>query len=81
MMLVNSCTFIFVENERRKNGGLTEIFDQTSYEEYNSYLEDDNLPECNNKEVSQEQEEENETISPVKENKQSTCFYFVACPV
>lgn len=70
--------FMFVENERRKNGTLTEIFDQTSYEEYNSYLEDDNPPECNNKEVSQEQGGENKTIPAVKENQQSTYFYFVA---
>ncbi|XP_077208725.1 DNA endonuclease RBBP8 [Paroedura picta] len=58
------------QHERRKNGDFTEIFDQTSYEEYNSYSEKDNLPECNNKEVHQEQEEENKTISTVKENQQ-----------
>uniref|UniRef100_A0ACB8FCZ8 Uncharacterized protein n=1 Tax=Sphaerodactylus townsendi TaxID=933632 RepID=A0ACB8FCZ8_9SAUR len=58
------------QTERRKNGDLTDIFDQTSHEEYNSYLEDDNFPECNNKDVSQEQGKENKTISAVKENQQ-----------
>ncbi|XP_060099885.1 DNA endonuclease RBBP8 [Heteronotia binoei] len=59
------------QSERRKNGALTEIFDRTSYEEYNSYFEDDNLPACNNEEVSQEQGEENKTLSALMENQQT----------
>ncbi|XP_015272628.1 PREDICTED: LOW QUALITY PROTEIN: DNA endonuclease RBBP8 [Gekko japonicus] len=58
------------QSEIRKNGDLTVIFDQTTYEEYNSYLEDDNLPECNNKDVSQEQGEDDKTISTGKKNQQ-----------
>ncbi|XP_061452889.1 DNA endonuclease RBBP8 isoform X2 [Rhineura floridana] len=56
--------------EKRKNDTLAEIFDQTSYEEYESYVEDDNLPGYNNRESSQVEEEENKEMSTVKKNLQ-----------
>ncbi|KAG8133523.1 hypothetical protein E2320_011330 [Naja naja] len=48
--------------EKRKKDTLTEIFDQTTYEEYESDLEDDNLPECDHKNSSEEEGKEKSTI-------------------
>ncbi|XP_026526105.1 DNA endonuclease RBBP8 isoform X2 [Notechis scutatus] len=50
------------EGEKREKDTLTEIFDQTTYEEYESYLEDDNLPECDHKNSSEEEGKEKSTI-------------------
>ncbi|XP_013910073.1 PREDICTED: DNA endonuclease RBBP8 [Thamnophis sirtalis] len=50
------------EGEKREKDTLTEIFDQTTYEEYKSYLEDDNLPECDYKNSSEEEGKEKSTI-------------------
>ncbi|XP_062836524.1 DNA endonuclease RBBP8 isoform X2 [Anolis carolinensis] len=57
------------EGEKRKNDTLSEIFDQTTYEEYKSYLEDDKFPGHNNEESFEEEEEEN-NMSSVKKNLQ-----------
>ncbi|XP_034981447.1 DNA endonuclease RBBP8 isoform X2 [Zootoca vivipara] len=56
--------------EKRRNDTLAEIFDRTSYEEYESYLEDDNVLRCSNRESCQEEEEENKEISTVKKSLQ-----------
>ncbi|KAK9403367.1 DNA endonuclease RBBP8 [Crotalus adamanteus] len=50
------------EEVKREKDTLTEIFDQTSYEEYESCLEDDNLPECDHKNSSEEEGKEKRTI-------------------
>uniref|UniRef100_A0A8C6XC10 DNA endonuclease RBBP8 n=1 Tax=Naja naja TaxID=35670 RepID=A0A8C6XC10_NAJNA len=51
--------------EKRKKDTLTEIFDQTTYEEYESDLEDDNLPECDHKNSSEEEGKEKSTIQSI----------------
>ncbi|XP_044279741.1 DNA endonuclease RBBP8 isoform X2 [Varanus komodoensis] len=56
--------------EERESDSIAEIFDRTTYEEYESYLEDDSVPECNNNESSQEEEEENEILR-VKQHTQN----------
>ncbi|XP_039184488.1 DNA endonuclease RBBP8 isoform X2 [Crotalus tigris] len=50
------------EEVKREKDTLTEIFDQTTYEEYESCLEDDNLPECDHKNSSEEEGKEKRTI-------------------
>ncbi|KAM3839877.1 DNA endonuclease RBBP8 isoform 1-T2 [Vipera latastei] len=50
------------EEVKREKDTLTEIFDQTTYEEYESCLEDDNLPECDHKNSSEEEGKEKKTI-------------------
>ncbi|XP_063155250.1 DNA endonuclease RBBP8 isoform X2 [Candoia aspera] len=50
------------KEEKREKDTLAEIFDQTSYEEYESYLEDDNLPECDHKNSSEEEGKEKRSI-------------------
>ncbi|XP_042298992.1 DNA endonuclease RBBP8-like isoform X1 [Sceloporus undulatus] len=57
--------------EKKENANLSEIFDRTSYEEYESYLEDGKLPGCNNKGSFEEEEEENKEMSIIKKNLQS----------
>ncbi|XP_066479671.1 DNA endonuclease RBBP8 isoform X2 [Tiliqua scincoides] len=52
------------EGERRKNDTFVEMFDRTSHEEYESFIEDDN------RDTSQEEEEENKEMSTVKTNLQ-----------
>lgn len=56
---------VFVEGEKREKDTLREIFDQTTYEEYKSYLEDDNLPECDYKNSSEEEGKEKSTIQSI----------------
>ncbi|XP_033010918.1 DNA endonuclease RBBP8 isoform X1 [Lacerta agilis] len=56
--------------EKRRNDTFAEIFDRTSYEEYESYLEDDNVLGCNNRESCQEEEEEKKEMSTVKKSLQ-----------
>lgn len=56
---------VFVEGEKREKDTLTEIFDQTTYEEYKSYLEDDYLPECDHKNSSEEEGKEKNTIQSI----------------
>ncbi|XP_072854945.2 DNA endonuclease RBBP8 isoform X2 [Pogona vitticeps] len=51
--------------EKRENDTLAEIFDRTSCEEYESYLDDENFPES-----SQEEEERKTETSTVKKNLQ-----------
>ncbi|KAJ6662159.1 hypothetical protein lerEdw1_012624 [Lerista edwardsae] len=52
------------EGERRKNDTFAEMFDQTSHEEYESFIEDDH------QEASQEEDEENKEMSTIKRNLQ-----------
>ncbi|XP_053252370.1 DNA endonuclease RBBP8 isoform X5 [Podarcis raffonei] len=56
--------------EKRRNDTFAEIFDRTSYEEYESYLEDDNALGCNNRESCQAEEEEKKEMSTVKKSLQ-----------
>ncbi|KAM6457316.1 DNA endonuclease RBBP8 isoform 1-T2 [Liasis olivaceus] len=59
------------KGQKREKDTLAEIFDQTSYEEYESYLEDDNLPECDHKNSSEEDGKEKRSIQKEgdKQNK------------
>lgn len=57
---------MFVEGERRKNDTFAEMFDRTSHEEYESFIEDDN------RETSQE--EDDKEMSTIKSNLQGICF-------
>ncbi|ETE68086.1 DNA endonuclease RBBP8, partial [Ophiophagus hannah] len=61
------------EGEKREKDTLTEIFDQTTYEEYESFLEDDNLPVCDHKDSSEEEGKEKSTI-------QSILLYYAGLP-
>ncbi|KAL7984361.1 hypothetical protein Chor_002931 [Crotalus horridus] len=61
------------EEVKREKDTLTEIFDQTTYEEYESCLEDDNLPECDHKNSSEEEGKEKRTI-------QSILLYYAGLP-
>lgn len=56
---------VFVEEVKREKDTLTEIFDQTTYEEYESCLEDDNLPECDHKDSSEEEGKEKTPIQSI----------------
>ncbi|KAJ7338739.1 hypothetical protein JRQ81_012641 [Phrynocephalus forsythii] len=58
------------KGETGENDTLGEMFDQTSCEEYESYLDDENVPECHNKESSQEEEEQKTEKSAAKTNLQ-----------
>ncbi|KAM7175825.1 DNA endonuclease RBBP8 isoform 1-T4 [Macrochelys suwanniensis] len=63
------------KGERKMNNSLTEMFDRTSYEEYESCLEEDSPSACDEKENPLEEEEENEEVSSASklmkhENKQ-----------
>ncbi|XP_043363930.1 DNA endonuclease RBBP8 isoform X3 [Dermochelys coriacea] len=63
------------KGERKMNDSLAEMFDQTSYEEYKSCLEEDSSSACDEKENPLEEEEENVEVSSASklmkhENKQ-----------
>lgn len=66
--------FSFIEEERKKNDTLAELFDRTSHEEYESCLVDDSSSACDEKE--NPHEEENEEMSAAKEKQKSSTFVF-----
>ncbi|XP_075776999.1 DNA endonuclease RBBP8 isoform X1 [Pelodiscus sinensis] len=51
------------KGERKMNESLAEMFDQTSYEEYKSYLEEDSASPCGARENPLEKEKEKEEVS------------------
>lgn len=67
---------MFTEGDTRENNTFSEIFDRTSCEEYESYLDDENVPERHNEESSQEEEERKTETSTAKRDRQSTYFLF-----
>ncbi|XP_070798446.1 DNA endonuclease RBBP8 [Pituophis catenifer annectens] len=69
------------EGEKREKDTFTEIFDQTTYEEYKSYLEDDYLPECDHKNSTEEEGKEKNTIQRErdKQNKMKQKAFVETC--